>query len=212
MTWKFGTDLSYARLNVIPFFGASGGRWEYRTLNTDRSRANNINAGGNNLASLMVGVPNAVQVRPLLVNYDYRWKGGALFVQNDWRIRPNITLNLGFRYSLQLPRVEKNDLQGEFRLDRIQTVTLTDAQRRAIASGTGGLVFRRRRQSRALCRRLPAIPAFSMPVREGIRATWFRLTRLILNPALVLPESEAMEIAEDRGSSFAVAMDCRISR
>jgi hypothetical protein len=56
-TWKFGVDLSRARLNVIPFFGASGGRWEFRTLNTDRTRANNVAAGGNSLASLLIGVP-----------------------------------------------------------------------------------------------------------------------------------------------------------
>jgi Carboxypeptidase regulatory-like domain len=138
-TWKFGVALNQARLNVVPFFGASGGRWEFRTLNTDRSRANNVAAGGNNLASLLIGVPNAVQVRPLLVNYDYRWKGGALFVQNDWKVRPNLTLNLGLRYSLQLPRVEKNDLQGVFNIENAITQTLTEAQRRAIASGTGGL-------------------------------------------------------------------------
>jgi len=136
-TWKFGVDISRARLNVVPFFGASGGRWEFRTLNTDRTRANNVAAGGNSLASLLIGVPNAVQVRPLLVNYDYRWDAGAAFVQNDWRLRPNLTVNLGLRYSLQLPRTEKNNLQGVFRLDHIQTVTLTDAQRRAAATGIG---------------------------------------------------------------------------
>jgi outer membrane receptor protein involved in Fe transport len=139
MTWKFGVDLSQARLNVIPFFGASGGRWEFRTLNTDRSRANNVAAGGNNLASLLVGVPNAVQVRPLLVNYDYRWRAGAAFVQNDWKVKPNLTLNLGLRYALQFPRTEKNDLQGVFRLDKAQTVNLTDAQRLATAIGLGVL-------------------------------------------------------------------------
>jgi hypothetical protein len=138
-TWKFGVDVSRARLNVIPFFGASGGRWEFRTLNTDRTRANNVAAGGNSLASLLIGVPNQVQVRPLLVNYDYRWDAGALFVQNDWKVKPNLTVNLGLRYSLQLPRTEKNNLQGVFRLDKIQTVTLTEAQRRALASGTNGL-------------------------------------------------------------------------
>jgi hypothetical protein len=138
-TWKFGVALNKARLNVVPFFGASGGRWEFRTLNTDRSRANNVAAGGNNLASLLIGVPNVVQVRPLLVNYDYGWKGGALFVQNDWKVRPNLTLNLGLRYSLQLPRTEKNDLQGVFNIEKSITQTLTESQRRAIASGTGGL-------------------------------------------------------------------------
>lgn len=136
-TWKFGVDLNYARLNVIPFFGASGGRWEFRTVNTSSNRSTALANGGANLASLLIGVPNTVQVRPLLLNYDYRWKSGAAFVQNDWRVRPNLTINLGLRYSLQYPRTEKNDLQGVFRPDLAQTVTLTDAQRRATATGLG---------------------------------------------------------------------------
>jgi hypothetical protein len=137
MSWKFGVDLSYARLNVIPFFGASGGRWEFRTVNSSNNRSTNVANGGNNLASLLIGVPNAVQVRPLLLNYDYRWKAGAGFVQNDWKIKPNLTLNLGLRYSLQMPRTEKNDLQGVFRPDLAQSVTLTTTQRNAIITGLG---------------------------------------------------------------------------
>jgi len=137
MTWKIGIDLNYARLNVVPFFGASGGRWEFRTVNTSSNRSTTAANGGNNLASLLMGVPNAVQVRPLLLNYDYRWKSDAAFVQNDWRVRPNLTFNLGLRYALQYPRTEKNNLQGVFRPDLSQTVTLTDAQRRATATGLG---------------------------------------------------------------------------
>ena len=137
MTWKFGVDLSHARLNVVPFFGASGGRWEFRVLNTSNNRTTNAANGGNPLASLLTGVPNQVQVRPLLLDYNYRWNSYAGFVQNDWRVRPNLTLNLGMRYSLQLPRTEKNNLQGVFRPDLAQNVTLTDAQRRAIATGIG---------------------------------------------------------------------------
>jgi outer membrane receptor protein involved in Fe transport len=136
-TWKVGTDLSYARLNVVPFFGASGGRWEFRVVNTSSNRSTTAANGGNNLASLLLGVPNAVQVRPLLLNYDYRWKSDALFVQNDWRVRPNLSINLGLRYSLQYPRTEKNNLQGVFRPDLAQTVTLTQAQRLATAVGLG---------------------------------------------------------------------------
>ncbi|HWS87539.1 MAG TPA: carboxypeptidase-like regulatory domain-containing protein [Pyrinomonadaceae bacterium] len=140
MTWKFGVDLSDARLRSIPFFGASGGRWEFRTLNTAATRSTNFATnGGNTLASMLIGVPNVVQVRPLLLDYDYRWKSGAAFVQNDWKVRPNLTLNLGLRYSLQFPRTEKNNLQGVFRPDLAVTRELTTAQRRAIASGTGGL-------------------------------------------------------------------------
>ncbi len=137
MSWRFGVDLNYARLNVIPFFGASGGRWEFRTVNTSNNRTATASNGGANLASLLMGVPNVVQVRPLLLNYDYRWKSGAAFVQNDWKIKPNLSLNLGLRYSLQYPRLEKNDLQGTFRPDLAQTVALTQAQRLATAVGLG---------------------------------------------------------------------------
>jgi len=137
MSWKFGVDLSHARLNVVPFFGASGGRWEFRILNTSNNRTTNVGAGGNPLASLLIGVPNQVQVRPLLLDYNYRWNSLAGFAQNDWKVRPNLTLNLGLRYSLQYPRKEKHDLQGVFRPDLAQSVAFTDAQRRAIATGLG---------------------------------------------------------------------------
>lgn len=135
MSWKFGFDLSNAQLGVTPFFAASGGRWDFRTVNTSNNRGTGLPNGGNTVASFLLGVPNAVDIRPLLLDYNYRWNSFAGFVQNDWKIRPNISLNLGMRYSLQMPRSEKNNLQGVFRQDLAQSVTLTDAQRRAIATG-----------------------------------------------------------------------------
>ena len=147
MTWKIGGNLNRARLAVTPFFAASGGRWQFRRLQTNNSPAgvpnnNNLNGnanGGNSLASLLIGVPNVVAYRPVLFNYNYQWDSYAAFVQNDWKVRPNLTLNLGLRYSLQLPRTEDNDQQGVFRPDLAISQTLTDAQRRAIATAAGVL-------------------------------------------------------------------------
>ena len=136
-TWKFGVDLNQMRLNVVPFFAASGGRWSFRVVNTSSNRSTSLNNGGNPYASLLIGVPNNVDVRPLLLDYNYYWKSGAAFVQNDWKVRPNFTLNLGLRYSLQYPRAEKNNLQGTFLPELAETVTLTQAQRRATAIGLG---------------------------------------------------------------------------
>ncbi|MBS1812264.1 MAG: carboxypeptidase regulatory-like domain-containing protein [Acidobacteria bacterium] len=137
MSWKFGTDLNYELLNVTPFFGASGGRWDFRVLNTSNNRGTNAANGGITWASYLIGVPNAVQARPVLIPYYYRWKSSAFFVQDDWKVKPNLTLNMGLRYSLQLPRSEKYNRQGVFRPDLAQSVQLTDVQRRAIATGLG---------------------------------------------------------------------------
>lgn len=136
-TWKFGVDLSDARLTSTPFFAASGGRWDFRVVNTSNNRSTNANNGGNTVASVLIGVPNSVDLRPVIFDYDYRWKSVGAFVQNDWRIRSNLTLNLGLRYSLQLPREEKHNLQGVFRPDLAQATPLTTAQRRTLATNLG---------------------------------------------------------------------------
>ena len=104
MSWKFGTDLSIAQLQVIPFFAGSGGRWNFRTVNTSNNRSTGTGNGGNSLASFLIGVPNGEDFRPALFTYNYQWNSYAFFVQNDWKVKPNLTVNLGLRYSLQMPR------------------------------------------------------------------------------------------------------------
>ncbi len=136
-TWKFGVDLSDSRLTATPFFSASGGRWQFRVVNTSSNRSTTITNGGNEIASLLIGVPNSVDVRPLIFDYDYRWKSVAAFAQTDWKVKPNFTLNLGLRYSLQLPRAEQHNMQGVFRPDLAQPFALTDAQRRTLATNLG---------------------------------------------------------------------------
>ncbi|PYS56973.1 MAG: hypothetical protein DMF74_27260, partial [Acidobacteria bacterium] len=134
---KFGVDLNDARLTATPFFAASGGRWDFRVVNTSNNRSTTANNGGNTVASVLLGVPNSVDVRPLIFDYDYRWKSVAAFAQNDWKVRPNLALNLGLRYSLQLPRAEKHNNQGAFRADLAQSFPLTDTQRRTLAGNLG---------------------------------------------------------------------------
>lgn len=147
MIWKIGGNFNRARLEVTPFFAAAGGRWNFRRIQSNNSPAgvpnnNNLNGvanGGNVFASFLIGVPNLVAFRPALFNYNYQWDSYAAFVQNDWKVRPNFTLNLGVRYAVQMPRTEDNDLQGVFRPDLAVDQTLTDTQRRAIATAAGVL-------------------------------------------------------------------------
>jgi hypothetical protein len=123
MNWKFGGEVSHSLQNVIPLFAALGGQYTFAATQTN-SLGTGSGTGGSPFASFLLGVPSAVTLRNSLVPYYYRWNAAAAFVQNDWKIRPNLTLNLGVRYNLELPRTEKYDNQGVFRPDLAQSVPL----------------------------------------------------------------------------------------
>lgn len=115
MTMKFGLDLQQRRLKTIPMYGASGGRYEFnrnRTLSNNNGQSNGT--GGIEFAQFLLGVYNLATLREVFIPYYYQWSSAAGFIQNDWKVRPNLTLNLGLRYALDLPRTEKYDRQGVF--------------------------------------------------------------------------------------------------
>jgi hypothetical protein len=124
MGWKFGVEATHELLNVIPFFGAAGGRYDFRVIQTSSNATTTSGAGGNSFASFLLGVPNQALVRTTLIPYYYRWNDAAAFVQNDWKVRPNLTVNLGLRYSLEFPRTEKYNHQGVFMPELAQEFTL----------------------------------------------------------------------------------------
>ncbi len=61
------------------------------------------NAGGGS-ASLLVG--NLVR--------HFSYTGYAAFIQDDWRVRPHLTVNLGMRYEITTVPKERGGLQGNF--------------------------------------------------------------------------------------------------
>ncbi|MFN2531365.1 MAG: TonB-dependent receptor domain-containing protein [Pyrinomonadaceae bacterium] len=78
-----------------------------------------VNYGGSftGFANFLIGLP------PTSVTYTGSTRRGNLdvtnredgfFIQDDYKIRPHVTLNLGLRYELITPFVEKNDLMVNF--------------------------------------------------------------------------------------------------
>jgi len=138
MSWKFGVDLSHSLQNETPLFDAIGGNYDIRALQTNNNGSSNTGTGGDTIASFLLGVANAATFRPAILRYHYRWNAAAGFVQNDWKVRSNLTLNLGVRYNLELPRTEQNNLQGVFRPDLAQSYPVPGGAVAGVLPATAG--------------------------------------------------------------------------
>ena len=109
---KFGGEFRMHRIN----FAQPG--WPAAEFNFDFNGSSEFrDSGGDPLASFLMGVgspdgcfdfcpyevPNTVSTQ----NFQY----GA-FVQDNWRVTPKLTLNLGLRYEFSLPRTERFNRQN----------------------------------------------------------------------------------------------------
>ncbi len=115
-----GVDFRFQQLNVK----ASGlndaccGNYNWDPAQTNSGNANTPGGtGGVKFASFLLGVPNSVALRGVILPYYYRWKVGAAFVQDDFKFRPNVTLNLGLRWQYNSPRAEKYNRQATVDLE-----------------------------------------------------------------------------------------------
>jgi len=70
--------------------------------------------GGDPMSSFLMGTMNSnsyyeIQFRPAATNYQY-----GIFGQDNWKVSPKLTLNLGLRYDVTLPRTDRYNRQNWF--------------------------------------------------------------------------------------------------
>ena len=87
--------------------GFRGGVYSFDGTYT-RSANNVTSSYGQGIASLMLGITNSGRFE-LRTDYDYSVISHGFFVHDDWRISPNLTLNLGLRYDYEGGMTEAQD-------------------------------------------------------------------------------------------------------
>jgi hypothetical protein len=113
---KFGVDFRRQQRNFYQVTAPRGFVDFGGVYTNDLSTAN----GGNGLADLLLGIADANEQDFLLGLYPTRYWDLGGFVQDDFRIRPNLTINLGLRYDITSPA---NGRVGNFDLNRAIVVT-----------------------------------------------------------------------------------------
>ena len=113
---KFGIDFRRQQRNFYQVT-APRGFFDFGGVYTnDLTTAN----GGNGLADLLLGIADANEQDFLEGLYPTRYWDLGGFVQDDFRVRPNLTVNLGLRYNITSPASGR---VGNFDLNRALVVT-----------------------------------------------------------------------------------------
>ena len=108
-TFRWGGDFRRIELNTETSSNARGS-FVFTGLNTAQMVGGQPVAGtGYDFADFLLGLPQQTSVQFGEDNYHFRGNSWDLFAQDAWRVRGNLTLNLGVRYEYVSPFSELND-------------------------------------------------------------------------------------------------------
>ena len=118
--FKYGTEIRREEFTI--FQPASPrGNLGFSNVFTDNPAA--PGTGGTGFASFLVGLSDGGGINNLH-NVDYFRQTYSFYGQDDWKITPKLTLNLGVRYELFLPVTERHNQIANFDLSQPSTPTL----------------------------------------------------------------------------------------
>ena len=111
-SFKFGTDIRSEEFTIFQP-AAPRGTLDFGPGFTDNPTV--PFSGGSGFASFLVGLSDGGSINNLH-NIDYHHQVYAFYAQDDWKLTPNLTLNLGLRYELFTTIKERNNELGTFDL------------------------------------------------------------------------------------------------
>ena len=101
---KFGGEVRRDRYNQL---GNEFARGAFSFSGIQTANPNTL-TGGYGMAAYMLGAPSQVDGTVGLAFEQMRGISGAVYVDDTWRIRPTVTINMGLRYELIPPFYDKS--------------------------------------------------------------------------------------------------------
>jgi hypothetical protein len=114
--WRWGGDFRRIQLNTETV-GNGRGSFVFSGINTSEIVTGNALPGtGYDFADFLLGLPQQTSVQYGSDNYHFHGNYWDLYAQDDWKVRGNLTLNVGVRYEYVSPLSEENNLIADLAL------------------------------------------------------------------------------------------------
>ncbi len=110
---RFGGEFMLIRPGT---FATSNGRSSFGFTGVFTQNPQGRSNTGNSLADLLLGTANSLTTGTIAEATERSWFGVGYF-QDDWTLRPGLTLNLGVRYEYAQPYIETQNRMANFILD-----------------------------------------------------------------------------------------------
>ena len=138
---KFGVEGRLHRVNIF-FPGVPAGTYSFDVNSTSQAP---WDGSGDAMAGFMIGAGGPSNWGAYEMDYaaaTHNWNVGS-FVQDNWRATDKLTLNIGLRYDLDLPRTERYN-----RISRLDLTSPSPLQVPGMGPLKGGLQFANNNQPR----------------------------------------------------------------
>jgi hypothetical protein len=109
-SFKFGGEARFEEFTIFQP-AAARGTLDFGSIFTDNP--GQTGTGGSGLASFLIGLSDGGSINNLH-NIDYHRPVYAVYTQDDWKVTPRLTLNLGLRYEVFTTVKERHNQQGTF--------------------------------------------------------------------------------------------------